>query len=84
MDPRRRQTTPDRWTDVLKRIRDEEKLCQVFVSPEGAMRIVEEIGGKGFLLVINDYDGELRRPERVEEWLRMLEREDVSRGRGGY
>lgn len=40
----------DRWPDVLRRIRDGGKLCQVFVTREGALRIVRELGGRGFLL----------------------------------
>jgi len=40
------------WLSLLKRIRDEGKLCQVFVSPEGARTIVKYLGGRGFLFVI--------------------------------
>ena len=34
------QPTPDQWLPLLKRIRDGGKRVQVFVSPEGARRIV--------------------------------------------
>ncbi len=42
----------DQWLDVLEKIRTAGKLCQVYVSPEGAKRICDELGGKGFLLCI--------------------------------
>ena len=79
VDPRRRAPTPDQWPSLLKRIRDGGKLCQVFISPEGALRIVREIGGKGFLFAINDYNAELKEPGLVEGWLKTLEKEDVPR-----
>ncbi len=44
----------DEWLPLLKRIRDGGKLCQVFVSPEGALTIARELGGKGFTFVIED------------------------------
>lgn len=40
------------YTDVLKKIVDAGKLCQVYVSPEGAMKIKNDIGGKGFVFHI--------------------------------
>ena len=40
------------WLDVLGRIRQAGKLCQVYVTPEGAIKIVRELGGKGFALVV--------------------------------
>jgi len=40
------------WLDLLRRIRDAGKLCQVFCSPEGALHVVRELGGKGFQLLI--------------------------------
>ena len=41
---------PADWPDILARIRSAGKLCQLFTSPEGALRIVREHGGKGFML----------------------------------
>ncbi|MBI5725757.1 MAG: hypothetical protein HZA50_17490 [Planctomycetes bacterium] len=41
------------WPDVLGRIRKAGKLCQVYVNPEGALKIVRELGGKGFILHIH-------------------------------
>jgi hypothetical protein len=63
---------------LLKRIRDGGKLCQVFVSPEGARTIVKNLGGKGFLLVIVDTDGDFIDPERAENFLKLLAQDDVS------
>lgn len=44
----------EEWIPLLKRIRDAGKLCQVFLSPQGALKICQEIGGKGFLFCIGD------------------------------
>jgi hypothetical protein len=46
------QPPPEEWLPLLKRIRDGGKLCQLSVSPEGALTIVRELGGKGFALYI--------------------------------
>lgn len=43
---------PEEWLSLLNRIRDAGKLCQVDVTPQGALRIVRELGGKGFALRI--------------------------------
>ncbi len=54
---------PEKWLPLLKRIRDAGKLCQLYVSAEGALTIAKELGGKGFtfmiidLLVEQDVDG---------------------------
>ncbi len=45
---------PEAWIPLLKRIRDAGKLCQVYVTPDGAARIAHELGGKGFLFYIGD------------------------------
>ncbi|MCD4752528.1 MAG: hypothetical protein K8R40_05615 [Anaerolineaceae bacterium] len=44
----------EEWLPLLKRIRDGDKLCQLYVSAEGALKIVRELGGKGFALYIMD------------------------------
>jgi 5-methyltetrahydrofolate--homocysteine methyltransferase len=72
------QPTPDQWLPLLKRIRDGGKLCQVFVSPEGARHIVKNLGGRGFLLVIYHSDDEFLDPERVQAFLKTLAQEDIS------
>lgn len=72
------QPPPDQWLSLLKRIRDGGKLCQVFVSPEGARTIVKNLGGQGFLLVIRDPGPDFLDPERARAFLRTLAQEDIS------
>lgn len=48
------QPMADGWLDVLRRIRDAGKLCQVFVTLDGALTIARELGGAGFLFDIQD------------------------------
>jgi hypothetical protein len=45
---------PEEWLPLLKRIRAGGKLVQLFVSPEGALKIVRELGGKGFAFYITE------------------------------
>jgi 5-methyltetrahydrofolate--homocysteine methyltransferase len=42
------------WLPLLKRIRQSGKLCQVYVSAQGALTILGELSGKGMALVINE------------------------------
>ncbi len=44
----------EEWLPLLKKIRDAGKLCQVTVSPEGALTIIRELGGKGFVFLIDE------------------------------
>jgi len=44
----------EEWLPLLKKIRAAGKLCQVTVSPEGALTILRELGGKGFAFVIDE------------------------------
>ena len=46
------QPLADDWLDVLKQIRDAGKLCQVFVTREGAQKITRELGGTGFMFML--------------------------------
>jgi 5-methyltetrahydrofolate--homocysteine methyltransferase len=46
------QPPPEEWLPLLQRIRDGGKLCQLYVTPEGARTIVRELGGRGFALYI--------------------------------
>jgi hypothetical protein len=59
---------PERWLPLLQRIRDGGKLCQVYVSAQGALTIARELGGQGFLFVIN----ETLMPDQGAELLRQL------------
>jgi hypothetical protein len=72
------QPPPEHWLPLLKRIRDGGKLCQVFVSPEGARTIVQNLGGRGFLMVIQHADPDFADPERAQAYLDLLAREDIS------
>jgi 5-methyltetrahydrofolate--homocysteine methyltransferase len=70
--------TPDQWLPLLKRIRDGGKRCQVFVTAEGARRIVKNLGGKGFLLVIQPTAGDFSDLDQAKEFLAILKQEDIS------
>lgn len=48
------QPLGDGWPALLKRIRDGKKLCQVYVTCAGALKIKKELGGRGFLMHIID------------------------------
>jgi hypothetical protein len=67
------QPLADGWLDVLRRIRDGGKLCQVFVTLEGALTITRELGGKGFLFDILDEDTTIT-PQQVDAFYEELER----------
>lgn len=73
------QPTPDRWLPLLKRIRDGGKLCQIFVDPEGARRVVKNLGGHGFLLVIQPKIGDFNHPEDANAFLKVLAEDDLTR-----
>jgi 5-methyltetrahydrofolate--homocysteine methyltransferase len=44
---------PEKWLPLLKRIREGGKLCQLYVTPQGAQTIVRELGGRGFAFHIS-------------------------------
>lgn len=44
----------EEWLPLLARIRAAGKLCQVTVTPQGALEIVKALGGKGFCFVIDE------------------------------
>ena len=46
------QPPADEWLDVLKRIRTAGKLCQVYVSRQGALDISRALGWQGFCFAI--------------------------------
>ncbi|MBN1963374.1 MAG: hypothetical protein JW910_01930 [Anaerolineae bacterium] len=48
------QQPPEQWLPLLARIRDAGKLCQLFVTAEGARTITRELGGRGFAFAIED------------------------------
>ncbi|MBN1401614.1 MAG: hypothetical protein JXA74_12295 [Anaerolineae bacterium] len=67
--------SPDQWLRLLKRIIDAGKLCQIYVTAEGALGVMRNIGGRGFLLVISDEMA----PEEAAAFLKLLAREDIAR-----
>ncbi len=61
------------WPDVLATIRQSGKLCQVYASPRGALRIIDEHdGGRGFVLAVDS--PKLDSPAAAEEFLGEVER----------
>jgi len=64
----------DQWLDLLKRIRDAGKLCEVFVSSAGARTIVRELGGRGFALHISDQMSQ----QQAGDFLETLSKENAS------
>jgi 5-methyltetrahydrofolate--homocysteine methyltransferase len=73
----------EEWMPLLKRIRDAGKLCQIYVSPDGARKIVREMGGRGLAMYIRPVDRqgtdipERMTEEEVRQFLRVLSEEDV-------
>jgi len=61
----------EEWMPLLKRIRDAGKLCQLYVSAAGALRITRELGGRGFAFYIND----TMNPSQADEYLRAIKAE---------
>jgi 5-methyltetrahydrofolate--homocysteine methyltransferase len=76
--PGRGQPQSDQWLPLLKRIRDGGKLCQVYVTPEGARRIVSNLGGRGFHFLIWEYGKDFADPGQAEAFLKLLAEEDIS------
>ncbi|MBW2092949.1 MAG: hypothetical protein JRI34_12610 [Deltaproteobacteria bacterium] len=66
------------WPDLLKRIRDSGKRCQVYVDTNGARKIVREIGGRGFALYVIFWPPPTE--DTVNDFLKVLADEDISRG----
>ncbi len=48
------QPQAEHWLSLLNRILQSGKLCQVYVSAQGALSILHELSGKGLALVINE------------------------------
>ncbi|MHB0857346.1 MAG: uroporphyrinogen decarboxylase/cobalamine-independent methonine synthase family protein [Anaerolineae bacterium] len=67
---------PHEWLDLLSQITKGGKLCQIFVSAEGALHVVRNLGGRGFMFSITDRMTQ----EEAASYLAVLAREDISRG----
>jgi hypothetical protein len=59
---------PEEWLDLLKRIRDAGRLVQLFVKPEGALKIARALGGKGFAFYID----QLMDREQAKDFIRTI------------
>lgn len=46
------QPLADGWLELIAKIRDSGKRCQIYVNPEGAKTVMRELGGNGFLMHI--------------------------------
>jgi 5-methyltetrahydrofolate--homocysteine methyltransferase len=46
--------TAEAWPDLLRKILDAGKLCQIFVDRAGAQQILREFDGRGFLIMITE------------------------------
>ncbi len=64
---------PEEWLPLLGRIRDAGKLCQVYVTPSGALKIMRELGGRGFLFYLwgEAPDHTALTPEQAEAFLAL-------------
>jgi hypothetical protein len=72
---------PEEWLDLLGHIRKAGKLCQVYVTPEGALKILEALGGEGFLFALWQEDDSGHRdltPQEAEAALNMLSKEGLA------
>jgi 5-methyltetrahydrofolate--homocysteine methyltransferase len=67
------QPPPEEWLPLLKRIRDAGKLCQLFLSPQGARTVVRELGGRGFALYIQ----QPMSAAEAQDFLRTLDAESA-------
>lgn len=68
---------PEEWPEVLKKIREAGKLCQVYTTPEGALRIVRELeGGRGFLFSIRGMAREeFLKPDEARDFVDLMHTE---------
>lgn len=48
------QPEPEEWLDVLKKIRNAGKLCQLYVTRAGMQKIISSLGWQGFYFHINE------------------------------
>lgn len=62
----------DEWLPLLRRIREGGKLCQVYVTRAGALKIARELGGRGFLFDVQEDD---LTPALAEAFVEQLQRE---------
>jgi hypothetical protein len=71
---------PEDWMDLLRKIRTGGKLCQVYVTPLGAQKIIRELGGEGFNFALWENAETGHRdltPQEGEAALTMLSKEGI-------
>jgi len=66
---------PEEWMPLLKKIRDRGKLCQVYVTAQGARKIVREIGGKGFAFYVIPFP--VMNKQQANDFIKTLAAEDA-------
>jgi hypothetical protein len=64
--------SPEEWLPLLEKIRHAGKLCQVYVSVEGALKIARALGQQGFLFCIGE--GRLPTPQEAQYCLEEFDR----------
>ena len=62
------------WLPLLKKIRDAGKLVNVYATPQEALKIVREIGGRGFAFWITEPVPQVE----VAGFLKLLAEEDIT------
>jgi transcriptional/translational regulatory protein YebC/TACO1 len=62
--------------DVLAKIKNGGKKCQIFTNPEGAKKVVKELGGKGFIMQVGDIHFT---PQEAIDFQEMLRKEDCGK-----
>lgn len=69
---------PEHWPDVLSRIRNAGKFCQLYVTPDAALKIVRDHSGKGFAFQIWGGDGGVplhMTDQRADDLIQAINRE---------
>lgn len=66
---------PEEWPAVLRRIIGGGKLCQLFVTAQGALSVVRSVGGRGFMFTVSD---EMDADE-ARAFLERMAEEDIAR-----
>jgi len=65
------QPLADGWLDVIAKIRDSGKRCQIYVDCQGALTVKKELGGRGFLMhIVNEYLSQ----EEAEAFIKTIQR----------
>lgn len=63
---------PEEWLPLLKRIRDAGKLCQLYVTLEGALKIAHALGGKGFAFFIQESQVQAMTEDDIRDFLATM------------